>query len=117
MINMSFILIILQAAMYVNVLFFIIALGSITATFGRVLYFEPKSSDAGNTVPCPDGGTCPSSDTCCMLESLAYGCCPLPKVSAAKIIHHESKRTPTRSFCDNLDKRGLILIIHSFIVR
>lgn len=70
-------LMILQAEMCVNVVHFVIALGSISATFGGVLYFEPKSS--GNDL-CPDGGICPPNNTCCMLQSGKYGCCPLPMV-------------------------------------
>ena len=81
-----FILIMLQATMSMNVvLLFVIALGSIGATFGGVLYFEPKSSGTVSTVICPDGGTCPGSDTCCILGSLKYGCCPLPRVSADNV--------------------------------
>jgi len=70
-------LIILQAAMCLNVVRIVVALGCISATFGGVLFFEPKSS---GTALCPDGGVCPDSSTCCMRESGKYGCCPLPQV-------------------------------------
>jgi len=71
----------LQAVMYVNLIHIVIALGTLGTAFGGVLFFEPKSATVKN-IPCPDGGTCPDSNTCCMLESLRYGCCPMPEVSA-----------------------------------
>lgn len=30
------------------------------------------------TVVCPDGGECPSDETCCKAQSGKYGCCPVP---------------------------------------
>ncbi|CAF4904019.1 unnamed protein product [Rotaria sp. Silwood1] len=30
-----------------------------------------------NDVPCPDGSSCPTGNTCCQLASGEYGCCPL----------------------------------------
>jgi len=66
--------------MYANLVFFVIALATIDSTFGGVLYFEPRSSGAANNIPCPDGGSCADNNTCCMLESLRYGCCPMPRV-------------------------------------
>jgi len=80
----------------VNVVHIVIALGTISAAYSRVLYFEPQSSRAAaNAVLCPDGGRCADNDTCCMLESLAYGCCPYPMVSAARVI------VSVFIFCDN----------------
>jgi len=73
--------------MYANVLYLYIALGTIGASFGGVLYFEPRlSSGRVKTVICPDGGQCPGEDTCCLLQSMKYGCCPLPSVSAVLCI-------------------------------
>jgi len=70
--------------MHVNVVHFVIALGSISAAYAGVLYFEPQSSPAANSVLCPDGSTCATNNTCCMLKFLTYGCCPYPMVSAAR---------------------------------
>jgi len=67
--------------MCLNVLHVVIALASISATFGRVLFFEPRSSGTAGTVLCPDGSTCSGADACCILHSGDYGCCPLPMVS------------------------------------
>jgi len=68
--------------MYASVVHFIIALGSISAAFGGVLYFEPQSSGTAKDVLCPDGGICRGNATCCMVAFMKYGCCPLPNVSA-----------------------------------
>jgi len=72
--------------MYANVVHFVIALGSIGAAFGGVLYFEPQSSNAVKDVICPDGGRCVGNATCCMLTSMEFGCCPMPKVSAVTAV-------------------------------
>ena len=32
--------------------------------------------DPDNTV-CPDGSFCPGAETCCILASGKYGCCPI----------------------------------------
>ena len=78
---LAYILLILQAVMHLNVVHLVIALGSIDAAFGGVLFFEPKSSRPVNNI-CPDGGQCPGFDTCCMMPSGKFGCCPMPAVSA-----------------------------------
>jgi len=71
--------------MYVNVIHVVIALASIGATFGKVLFFEPRSSGTAGTILCPDGTTCSGSDTCCIVHPGVYGCCPLPVVSTLGI--------------------------------
>jgi len=63
--------------MCLNVMHFVVLLGSISATFGGVLFFEPKSS---SNIMCPDGGFCSDNNTCCMFESGKYSCCPFPMV-------------------------------------
>jgi len=90
--------------MYVNVIFIVIALGSIDATFGRVLYFEPRSSAIkANTDLCPDGSQCPGNDTCCPIESGDYGCCPLAMVSACTLISEKNSFLTRNVFfvCDS----------------
>ena len=44
---------------------------------------QSKQTSDLKTVICPDGKSqCEDGQTCCQLASGAYGCCPLPKVSA-----------------------------------
>ena len=58
-------------------------------------WFEkmPATARVVNTVPvqrvntsvfCPDGSICDEGQTCCIMESGNYGCCPCPSVSTLK---------------------------------
>ena len=38
-------------------------------------YTKSTNEDHDNTA-CPDASTCPGEETCCVLASGEYGCCP-----------------------------------------
>ncbi|XP_023930792.1 multiple epidermal growth factor-like domains protein 6 [Lingula anatina] len=44
----------------------------------RSLKIALKPSGMTNNI-CPDGGSCPNDNTCCLLATGRYGCCPLPE--------------------------------------
>ena len=48
-------------------------------------WFE-KTEARVKTVTCPDGSQCPDGNTCCMLSSGTYGCCPLPNVCTKDVL-------------------------------
>jgi len=55
-------------------------LNGVSRTF--VVISEPSNEKCG------DGSSCPSSDTCCQLESGGYGCCPYPKATCCEDKQH-----------------------------
>ncbi|XP_074659411.1 uncharacterized protein LOC141912098 isoform X2 [Tubulanus polymorphus] len=50
-------------------------------SFAMVTKIAASSSNEmlSSNVICPDQGTCPTGNTCCLLSSGGYGCCPLPQ--------------------------------------
>lgn len=48
-------------------------------------------------VVCPDQGLCALNNTCCMLQSGGYGCCPLPNAVCCS----DDKCCPTGNTCNN----------------
>ncbi|XP_029192983.2 uncharacterized protein LOC114959204 [Acropora millepora] len=57
--------------------------------FKPAVIASPLSSDKRvKYILCPDGSTCPDSDTCCEVSGGGYGCCPLPNaVCCSDLIH------------------------------
>ena len=63
-----------------------VASGTCTKADIKVFLQELVKSPAD--VVCPDGGSCPSGDTCCMQSSGGYGCCPFPNaVCCSDYVH------------------------------
>ena len=50
---------------------------------------DEENKDEEGRVACDDHTSCPHSSTCCFMKaSQKWGCCPLPKVSAASSLQH-----------------------------
>ena len=46
------------------------------------------SRDDQQTIPCPDGGSCDSNTTCCLMSTGKFGCCSKTDGNCCSDYHH-----------------------------
>ena len=72
---------------------FVLCMSVVVLSLPLVLSADPfllqkAVHDETGGIICPDGGECPSGDTCCLNGGGMYGCCPLPNAVCCSDMKH-----------------------------